>query len=74
MFSLLYFLLCCVCMCGCLQLAEETGQHYELSLSLSVLQQRLLSKERRLALLQTELTRQIGSTEVALLLDSPLVK
>ena len=61
-------------MCGCLQLAEETGQHYELSLSLSVLQQRLLSKERRLALLQTELTRQIGSTEVALLLDSPLVK
>lgn len=56
------------------QLAEETNQHHQLSLSLGVLQQRLLSKERRLDLLTKELIKQIGSTEVALLLDSPLVK
>mmetsp|Transcript_5904 Transcript_5904/g.9596 ORF Transcript_5904/g.9596 Transcript_5904/m.9596 type:complete len:1696 (-) Transcript_5904:1751-6838(-) len=56
------------------ELAEEAGQHFQLSLSLSVLQQRLLNKERRLDILQRELTKQIGSTEVAHMLDSPLVK
>lgn len=56
------------------ELAEESGQRYQMSLSLSVLQQRLLNKERRLDILQKELTKQIGSTEVAMILDSPLVK